>query len=675
MYRKIIVLSIILLYSVLGFSQSIARQTTNIPQEEAILQNQDRNFDPDFTKQTKQISKAFGDTIYYQDFNGGLPVGWTVVDNTSNNFVWTWDTVYQSGSFTTPINTIRSTTAANGFMSLPLDFYNTPIPSTGAVPLNTYFQSATIDLTSSGLNPNGIDNVVVSYQQTFSNCCNFTNRQVLHVSTDSFATFQEFNAANTPTFNNSFGTIDYSINISTAAANATSIQMRFLSDGYSHYYWMIDDLAIVEGPKNDVELRDPYLEFNSSYTYNPFYSQIPCDLFSPLALSGFVYNNGSNDLTGVRLEGDIFNTATPGGPGIGLVYAASSTPLPLQSGIDRDTADYVVTNNPRFIPPVPGEYRVDLVATSDSVDENVGNEVYSHIFTVSDTVWARDDNGYAGGIGPGSYARLGQTGGTTVGDRFGTMYIVESRTGNGGTRKSPTSITFAVSAAPSNIGVTIVPKIWSYVEDSLFAPASGTLNAAFAGGEVASSFIPYTIQAADTNTLLTIPLDNGPAVFNGLDSGQYVVGWEVTNTNGGNSFEVQTDASSGQFQKRVTCFVDLAHAPGWGWVNANPVIRLNMSNIPVCGPIGFKETLTQVTEFFVQPNPGNGLLTMAITSKEAVTYTVNVRNTIGQQVYTEDIPINGTITKQIDLSQFEKGVYFVSLENGAEKIVKKIILQ
>ena len=679
MYRKIIVLSIILLYSVLGFSQSIARQTTNIPQEEAILQNQDRNFDPDFTKQTKQISKAFGDTIYYQDFNGGLPVGWTVVDNTSNNFVWTWDTVYQSGSFTTPINTIRSTTAANGFMSLPLDFYNTPIPSTGAVPLNTYFQSATIDLTSSGLNPNGIDNVVVSYQQTFSNCCNFTNRQVLHVSTDSFATFQEFNAANTPTFNNSFGTIDYSINISTAAANATSIQMRFLSDGYSHYYWMIDDLAIVEGPKNDVELRDPYLEFNSSYTYNPFYSQIPCDLFSPLALSGFVYNNGSNDLTGVRLEGDIFNTvAGPINnprPGIGLVYATSSTPLPLQSGIIRDTADYAITNSPLFFPPILGEFRVDLIATSDSVDENLGNENYSQIFYVSDTVFARDDNGYGGGTGPGSYARNGQAGGSAVGDRFGTMYIVESRTGSGGTRKSPTSITYAVSNDPANIGVTIVPKIWSYNEDSLFAPASGTIAAAFAGGEVASSFIPYTVLSNDTNTLLTIPLDNGSAVINGLDSGQYVVGWEVLNTNGGNSFEVQTDVSSGLFQKRVTCFIDLAHAPGWGWVDANPVIRLNLGNLTTCGLVGVEKNSAQRVDFSVHPNPNSGLFNLVINNNIKTAYNLSVQNLLGQQVYTENITVNGTITKQIDLTQFEKGVYFVSLENGAEKIIKKIILQ
>ena len=95
---------------------------------------------------------------------------------------------------------------------------------------------------------------------------------------------------------------------------------------------------------------------------------------------------------------------------------------------------------------------------------------------------------------------------------------------------------------------------------------------------MASSLIPYTILSADTNTLLTLPLDNGPAVFNGLDYGQYVVGWEVTNTNGGNSFEVYEDASSGRFQPLATCFIDLAHQPVWGWLYANPFIRLNIAN-------------------------------------------------------------------------------------------------
>lgn len=635
----------------------------NIEKEDVIS-----DLEADYYSKKPINNKAFGDTLYYQQFTGGLPIGWSIVNNNPNNFLWEWDTIYKQGQFSTTRTEIKSTTAANGFMSLPVDFYNTPTPRTGRVAMDTYFESDTIFITPK-------PSVWVSYQQYMRYCCNSSNRMVLQVSTDDFVTFTEFDAkdglpVNAGNTTNTVGGQTNIINISTAVANSPQFKVRFYANGIGRYFWMIDDFAVVEGVENDMELRSPYLEFNFDYAYNPFYGQIPYDLFTPLPLSGFVYNNGSNNLTGVRIEGDIFNTATPGGPGIGLVYSTSSTPLPLQSGVTRDTADYVVTNNPRFVPTVLGEFRVDMTATSDSVDGNLGNENYSQTFTTSDTIFARDDNGYGGGTGPGSYVRAGQTGGTVVGDRFGTMYVVESRSGNGGSTKIPTSITFAVSNDPLNIGVEIIPKIWSYNEDSLFT-ATGSIASAFAGGEVASTFIPYTILPTDTNSLLTIPLDNGTAVFNGLDSGQYVVGWEVTNTNGGNSFEVQADASSGQFQDNVTCFIDLAHSPGWGWVDVNPVIRLNLANLTV----GFNDATNSSTEFSIAPNPNNGLFTMTVTSKETVTYNVNVRNMLGQQVYTDIIAVNGTVTEQMDLTQFEKGVYFISLENGAEKILKKVVVQ
>ena len=643
----------------------------NMPQEQVALTSKAKSADPDFLKQAKQFSKAIGDTLYYQDFNGGLPSGWSIINNNTNNFVWKWDTVYQNGQFSSPGNIIISTTAANGFMSLPSDFYNTPIPGTGGVPMDTYFESDSIDLTKGGT-ITAPGNIIVTYQQTLRRCCVGAMKHVLQVSTDDFTTFQEYDATNGLAFGAASGTVTNAINISTATLGSSVVKIRFLAEGNVAYYWMIDDFAIVEGPRNDLELRDPYLEFNSDYEYNPFYGQIPFNLFPTLPLSGYVYNKGSNDLTGVKIEGDIYHTATPSGtPGNGLVYTTTSSPVTLQSGITRDSADYAITNNPRFVPTVLGEFRVDLRATSDSIDEDPTNNLYNQQFTVNDSIFARDDNGYGGGIGPGSFIRSGQTGGTAAGDRFGTMYIVQSRTGNGGVWMQPTSITYAVSDDPNNIGVIISPKIWKYEEDSLLT--AGTINAAFAGGEVASSFIPYTIQASDTNALLTLPFDNGSAVFNGLDSGQYVVGWEVINTNGGNSFEVQEDASSSQFQKDVTCFINFGHASGWGWVDANPIIRVNFGNIPMPG---LNTNINSSAELSISPNPNNGLfvLTASSVSHEA-TYIMELKNNLGQVAYKKELQVLGAFSKTFDFSYLNKGVYFITLTNKEQQVSKKIIIQ
>ena len=48
---------------------------------------------------------------------------------------------------------------------------------------------------------------------------------------------------------------------------------------------------------------------------------------------------------------------------------------------------------------------------------------------------------------------------------------------------------------------------------------------------------------------------------------------------------------------------------------------------------------------------------------------------IGQVVYNEDISVNNTLTKNIDLSNLDKGIYFVSLENGVNREVQKVIIK
>ena len=98
-----------------------------------------------------------------------------------------------------------------------------------------------------------------------------------------------------------------------------------------------------------------------------------------------------------------------------------------------------------------------------------------------------------------------------------------------------------------------------------------------------------------------------------------------------------------------------------------------MANLPI--PTSVKNLSNSSTEFNIAPNPNNGLFTMTISSTEVVTYNVNVRNMLGQEVYTDIINVNGTLRQQMDLTQFDKGVYFVCLENGAEKILKKVVVK
>ena len=667
MKKNYFILSALLLGGSLGFTQS---SLDKFQGKEVLPRLGAEGLFIEGTKADRFNAKAFGDTLYYQPFTDSLPDGYRVINNNANNFVWTWDTVYQTGRFSTMIPEINSTTASTGFMSLPCDNYNSP---SGATQMDTYFISDKITFDTAR------NSVFFQYQQYLRFCCRTTDELVLEISLDSLNWGTPFdlsrglsvNAANAGA---GVAVAVEQINVSRVLAGETEFWYRVRSTQNSHYFWMIDDIAFIEGPSNNLELIDPLVEFNAaSYGLNPFYGRVPNEILSPVIFSGNVINNGGTQNTNVSLDVAVTHVADlNGGTGTGIVYTTS--------GLYGTLAPLADSNNftplPAFEPTVRGTFNVGFKANGDSADQISGNDTANFALFVGnrmqDTVFARDDDGFGGGISPASFVSgaTGTPGGTADGDRMGVLYVVEGKSGNSAKLK-PTSLTFAVSANARNIGIEIVPRIWEFNEDS------STLATAI-GNVVANSFIPYTVQASDTNSLLTLPFDpSTPA----LDSGQYVAGWEVTggttpsNPNDPtNIFQVQVDASTGINQPGVTTFLWFGHDPGWGTIApTNPVIRMNFGNIV---PVGI-EDVENVSDlkFQVAPNPNNGQFNLNLSSDQAINYNLNVRNMVGQTIRTESITVNGSMVKPMDLSSLKKGIYFISLENENERLVKKVIVK
>ncbi len=89
------------------------------------------------------------------------------------------------------------------------------------------------------------------------------------------------------------------------------------------------------------------------------------------------------------------------------------------------------------------------------------------------------------------------------------------------------------------------------------------------------------------------------------------------------------------------------------------------------------------SSFNVYPNPTSRIITITITTTTPrQEYVLKVNDTSGKTVYTENLKdVSNAFTKQIDLSQFPKGIYFVKLQQqvSSAKIpareTKKIVLQ
>jgi hypothetical protein len=75
------------------------------------------------------------------------------------------------------------------------------------------------------------------------------------------------------------------------------------------------------------------------------------------------------------------------------------------------------------------------------------------------------------------------------------------------------------------------------------------------------------------------------------------------------------------------------------------------------------------------PNPNDGNFTLSFNVADAGDYRIRITNALGQLVYDEDLTGHkGEYRKQVDLSQFGKGVYTMSLTNTKNEVVRKILV-
>ncbi len=76
----------------------------------------------------------------------------------------------------------------------------------------------------------------------------------------------------------------------------------------------------------------------------------------------------------------------------------------------------------------------------------------------------------------------------------------------------------------------------------------------------------------------------------------------------------------------------------------------------------------------VYPNPGNGIITVAISQKTG-NAAIIVTDVLGKTLV-EEFPADGaSLIRTIDLKAYGKGIYFITVKNGTRQTVRKVIVQ
>lgn len=78
-------------------------------------------------------------------------------------------------------------------------------------------------------------------------------------------------------------------------------------------------------------------------------------------------------------------------------------------------------------------------------------------------------------------------------------------------------------------------------------------------------------------------------------------------------------------------------------------------------------------EVLIYPNPANSYLTIQNKTSQAIQYLLTLRDIKGQTVLSEKIVFNKVYN--MDLNNIKGGIYFLTLTNNKEQVVKKIVIQ
>lgn len=104
----------------------------------------------------------------------------------------------------------------------------------------------------------------------------------------------------------------------------------------------------------------------------------------------------------------------------------------------------------------------------------------------------------------------------------------------------------------------------------------------------------------------------------------------------------------------------------------------HLSILPVIeclgGSVGVKSNSVLDNNVTLYPNPSNGMVSLIATLPNAQTLDVSIYNSLGQLMNSSKYSGVSSNVYNLDMNAYSNGVYFVTINNGEEKIVKRLII-
>ena len=604
-------------------------------------------------KQSQNSSKSQA-PIWEEDFGNGFPSGWSTYTNNAAGGIATcpWKYTFggswgywNSNNGVSAASAMSSTTAANGFLISDPDSsnhwnYGQPSGSTYEY-MESYFTTSAIDLS-------GHPSVSLEFEQTFR----FNNSLNLKVSisTDSIM-WTDYNVQGNATNNTQSPDPQLvSLNITSVAGNSSTVYIRIGWEARV-YYWMIDDMQIVETPANKIELLDETFggwilssptttgDMGIPYTFNPI-SQATAN---PYRVEGRIINQGGTNQFNTQLNVNVTDDINVS------VFSDNSTPVILNVS-DTITVGTINTFGPTSI----GKYNFDIWASSDSASSDTATRTS----IVTDTIYGRDYDWNTDGTNAGSGYYLGRH---ACGQVLANAFEIY-------TPDTVTSISFFVddkSVANSSL----------FVELYEYDPTQ-SLNSGAPPVWLGSSD-DYALTSSDIGSWVTLKLNSPVLVFPGIPGSGSTAYLAAVH---GYAHPIDTTLISSSGSDGVVSFIQdngcNIGSGGFGyWYSAAKtlMIRMNLGDVSIPSFINNNPIAKSIA---IYPNPTSDIVNILFSCIDKQSVNIKVINVLGDKIFSESLSqFVGEYKRQIDLKNYPKAVYFLEIETEKGVMNKKLILQ
>ncbi len=614
-------------------------------------------------------AKTTATPFYTETFGTGtrtsLPTGWTAPQIGGHAATWKWTNARSmggsGGNYSIPA--IASTSASDGWMIYDSDSIGDLNPS--LIPIIGGLVSPVINCSSHS-------SVLVSFQNYFRK---FRDSTYVDVSINGGTSWTTFPVLVNNTMGNNTTNANnpeiVRINISSVAANQSSVQLRFryvlnfnTAPAYGALNWLIDDVTLSEIDPVELSINNSgmfqYMGGNNELTNYSLFSNYPKTLIDSVLPITYIDNNGLNSITNAPLSNTVFLGATQ-------VHNSTTTfPLLPANAIDS------IMDWQGFKPTQTGAYTATFRVSAPG-DGFAGNDVDTQRFAITDTVLTTYGATLAGGYYLHRPAASGE-----LSYQQGVRFDIPA--GKSDTLTS-VSVSFDNDTQPGVNTVVQLYRITGTSPSLNWSPVATMQQKQLTAADIS----PATGAATFTTYVINTQASGGIAPFI-LTGGSYAAIVKTINAPASSSVVINAAVPiidryniSGYYGQadtsdNVTGYSFSPVGIATGTAGTVPYMRVNFGTIPKPGSVA---TINGVTIGNAFPNPANSTLNVPVTVATGASINVSISNMVGQVLQAQslgNIAGGQTKTAVFNTSSLAPGVYLYTVESNGERVTNRVVV-